>query len=101
MTALTPEERSVALEKTTVLATAHGTAATQGQSRVPDANEEIDLHFVAFVQASSAEDGKKRIVELDGRRLGPIDHGPFTDFLEVWAIQQTSCLKFLPLNLDR
>jgi len=82
---LTPEERAAALEKTNKFAKAHSVAANQGQSTVPNVNAVVNLHFVAFVQASSAEDSgnaHRRIVELDGRRPGPIDHGPFTNFLE-------------------
>lgn len=85
-TALTPEERAAALGETTRFAKAHSVAANQGQSTVPNANADVNLHFVAFVQASSAEDSgnaHRRIVELDGRRPGPIDHGPSTNFLEV------------------
>jgi ubiquitin carboxyl-terminal hydrolase L3 len=92
----------VALQKTTLLAKAHGAAATQGQSQVPDANADVDMHFVAFIQASSAEGGgnaHKRIVELDGRRPGPIDHGPSLNFLEVCAVYRALRCTFLPLTL--
>lgn len=85
-TALSPLERSDALEKTTLFAKAHDVAASQGQSAVPDSNTDVNLHFVAFVQASSAQEGTtghSRLVELDGRRPGPIDHGPINNFLDV------------------
>jgi hypothetical protein len=134
--ALSPLERATALEKTLLLATAHATAASLGQSPVPDPSVETDLHFVAFVPVLSADagtgveiaatpisekgkgvpgdpagggvvpipdpavgptpatqrpapgSGGLRIVELDGRREGPVDHGPCRNFLHV-------CVHFL------
>lgn len=43
-------------------------AAREGVTPAPSVDEEINLHFVAFVQ----HDGK--LYELDGRRAGPICH---------------------------
>lgn len=45
-------------------------------------------HFVAFVQAPDAnpdspDDTGKRLIELDGTRATPIDHGLCTDLLRV------------------
>ncbi|THH05178.1 hypothetical protein EW146_g9971 [Bondarzewia mesenterica] len=49
---------------------------------------DVDLHFTCFVQAPSAsarenetEPMEMRLIELDGRRNGPIDRGVCTDFL--------------------
>jgi len=82
----TPDERARTLEHTQLFTSAHVEAATQGQTSIPtDLN--TDLHFVTFVPApdptSPVEDSdrnvyKQRVVELDGRRNGPVDHGPTT-----------------------
>ena len=47
----------------------HGEAAQDGATRPPGVDEEINLHFVAFVE----KDGD--VWELDGRRAGPIRRG--------------------------
>jgi len=79
--AMTPEERAKLLEETNLFATAHETAATGGQSSMPE-NLQSNNHFVAFVQAPDAEDFEKhRIVELDGRRSGPVDLGESKELL--------------------
>ncbi|ANZ76818.1 BA75_03669T0 [Komagataella pastoris] len=44
--------------------------AVQGETEAPSAEEDITLHFITFVKNS---DG--RLIELDGRRDGPIDLG--------------------------
>ncbi|KAI2626210.1 putative ubiquitin carboxyl-terminal hydrolase [Xylaria nigripes] len=67
---LAPAERSVLLEKTPALATAHQEAASQGQTSAPDAHDDVDLHYVCFVKT---DDGT--LWELDGRRKGPIARG--------------------------
>ncbi|KAI1367621.1 putative ubiquitin carboxyl-terminal hydrolase [Xylaria arbuscula] len=68
---LAPAERSALLEKTPALATAHQEAASQGQTVAPDAQDDVDLHYVCFVKTE--EDGT--LWELDGRRKGPIARG--------------------------
>ncbi|RYC56459.1 hypothetical protein CHU98_g9761, partial [Xylaria longipes] len=67
---LGPAERSALLEKTPALATAHQEAASQGQTVAPDAQDNVDLHYVCFVKT---DDGT--LWELDGRRKGPIARG--------------------------
>ena len=48
-----------------------------------------DLHFTCFVQAPDPPRGDiespnpRRLLELDGRRVGPIDRGESTNLLEV------------------
>lgn len=48
----------------------HKAAASTGDSAVPDANADTDLHYVCFVKG---KDGC--LWELDGRRKGPINRG--------------------------
>lgn len=84
----TPMERAKLLETTALFADVHATEAQSGQSVIPR-NLETDYHFTCFVQAPSAEPGQPkgsnglRLVELDGRRAGPIDRGPSEDLLKV------------------
>ncbi|KAI1268223.1 putative ubiquitin carboxyl-terminal hydrolase [Xylariaceae sp. FL1019] len=68
---LPPAERSALLVKTPDLATAHHDAASKGQTVAPDAQDDVDLHYVCFVKTD--EDGT--LWELDGRRKGPIARG--------------------------
>lgn len=86
----TPEERSKLLETTPLFADIHAEAAAGGQTAAPSADERVDLHFTCFVQAPDgkareeeivADDSSQRLIELDGRRVGPIDRGVCTDFL--------------------
>lgn len=68
----------------------HATEANAGQSAVPT-NLDTDYHFTCFVQAPSEHSGSpalkgeggRRLIELDGRRVGPIDRGPSENLLKV------------------
>ncbi|KAJ3539617.1 hypothetical protein NMY22_g4653 [Coprinellus aureogranulatus] len=96
----TPEERAELLESRPLFANIHAETAQDGQT-APNIN--TDLHFVCFVAAPDADlrkvakgetspveaagrtdgagDTGMRLVELDGRRAGPVDHGVCTDLL--------------------
>ena len=45
-------------------------AANEGQTKPPELDEVVSLHFVALVE----RDGQ--LWELDGRKSGPVPHGP-------------------------
>lgn len=62
-------ERPALLEHSAALRDAHAAVAVQGQTAAPDATDEVNLHFVAFVRSS-----RGRLLELDGRRRGPVEH---------------------------
>ena len=47
----------------------HAEAAHAGVTRAPSVDEEINLHFVAFVEHNGG------LWELDGRKAGPVYHG--------------------------
>ena len=80
---MTPEQRAKLLQETDLFATAHEAAAAGGQSAMP-VNLNTNYHFVAFVQAPDAQDLEKhRIIELDGRRSGPVDLGESKELLAV------------------
>ncbi|KIY52886.1 cysteine proteinase [Fistulina hepatica ATCC 64428] len=84
---ITPEERAKVLETTPLFANIHAEAATEGQSAVPSSSINTDLHFTCFIKAPSAPDRQEvggdgsdyRLIELDGRRGGPVDRGDCTD----------------------
>jgi Ubiquitin carboxyl-terminal hydrolase, family 1 len=85
----TPLERAEFLESTELFADIHAVVATSGQTAVP-ADLDTDLHFTCFVQApeSSAREAeevttKRRLIELDGGRAGPVDRGGSVDLLKV------------------
>ncbi|PPR05554.1 hypothetical protein CVT24_003293 [Panaeolus cyanescens] len=94
----TPDERADILATTPLFAKVHSELSQQGQSAVV---ADSDLHFTCFVAAPERDlrkvaDGEDigpearndtqssgmRLVELDGRRLGPIDHGECRDLLK-------------------
>ncbi|KAI0132074.1 ubiquitin carboxyl-terminal hydrolase [Xylariales sp. AK1849] len=75
---LPPAERSKLLEQSSSLATAHHQAASQGDTAAPDAQDDIDLHYVCFVKT---DDGT--LWEMDGRRKGPIARGELQEKEDV------------------
>lgn len=73
---LSPEDRGRYLESPPEgapnIEEAHQAAAAEGDSVAPAADEDVDLHFVCFVN----NDGS--LYQLDGRRKGPVFHGVTT-----------------------
>ncbi|KAG0781289.1 hypothetical protein G6F22_009648 [Rhizopus arrhizus] len=70
------DERVDLLENSKELAAVHQTAAFAGQTEAPDKEEEIDLHFICFIEVDN------HLYELDGRKILPINHGKCTDLIE-------------------
>ena len=66
---LSAEERAVRLEADDDICGAHDEAAREGQTRAPDREDQVDYHFVCFVQVEGG------LYELDGRKSGPILKG--------------------------
>ncbi|KAF4123015.1 ubiquitin carboxyl-terminal hydrolase L3 [Geosmithia morbida] len=89
---LTPAQRSRLLEQTPELASAHREAASAGDTSAPDAQDDVDLHYVCFVKG---DDGA--LWELDGRRKGPIRRGELSGDDDVLseAGLKVGALKFL------
>ncbi len=75
---LDPISRSKLLEKSENLATAHASAAAEGDTIAPAADERVDLHYVAFVKSA-----KNNLWELDGSRKGPLNRGKLEDGEDV------------------
>ncbi|KDE84402.1 ubiquitin hydrolase UCHL1 [Aspergillus oryzae 100-8] len=67
---LSPIDRANLLYESKALESAHADAAKLGDTTAPQAEDSVDLHFVAFVKGV---DG--RLWELDGRRKGPLERG--------------------------
>ncbi|KAH8747947.1 hypothetical protein F5883DRAFT_583209 [Diaporthe sp. PMI_573] len=69
---LLPHQRSSYLENSVELERVYRQVAVQGNSKVPEsAEDEVDYHFVCFVQSHRSG----HLYELDGDRKGPIDRG--------------------------
>ncbi|KAL8741977.1 MAG: hypothetical protein Q9190_005484 [Brigantiaea leucoxantha] len=67
---LDPASRARLLETSSNIAQAHASAAAQGDTAPPSAEDNVDLHFVSFVKTA-----QNNLWELDGRRKGPLNRG--------------------------
>jgi len=67
---LTPEERAERLRTDDDMTCAHKESASEGQTYAGSPDDDVDLHFIAFVE----KDGD--LYELDGAKDIPINHGP-------------------------
>lgn len=77
-TPLLPGPRAKLIETSETLARAHADAAAQGDTAAPPAEDEVNLHFVAFIKSSQGN-----LWELDGRRKGPLKRGKLKDDEDV------------------
>lgn len=66
---LTPEEKGKQLETNTDIMNTHESHANEGQTAAPTLADEVDHHFIAFVERGG------RLYQLDGNKKGPIDLG--------------------------
>ncbi|KAL4896240.1 hypothetical protein BDV59DRAFT_130881 [Aspergillus ambiguus] len=87
---LEPVARADLLYESKALESAHADAAKRGDTAAPQADDDVDLHFVAFVKGT---DG--RLWELDGRRRGPLARG------ELAADEDALSEKALELGVRR
>lgn len=85
------------LDEADFFETAHKSAAQSGQSAVPTDLENVEEHFITFIEAENVKGSavssgpheiqltsrEKRVVEMDGGRTGPFDRGPCSSLLEV------------------
>jgi ubiquitin carboxyl-terminal hydrolase L3 len=68
---LDAEKLADQLQSATKLHAVTAIVAAEGQTATPDAEDDVNHHFVAFIRSKEG-----RLLELDGLRPGPIDHGP-------------------------
>ena len=83
-TPMDPASRIQLLETSPDLATAHASAAAEGDTAPPPADEQVDLHFVSFIKSAEGH-----LWELDGGRKGPLNRGkllPGDDVLSEKAL---------------
>lgn len=69
------EQRIKHLENDEELRKFHSSVANAGNTEMPDAEEDVELHYVCFTKSRKLG----HLVELDGRRTGPVDLGAFDD----------------------
>lgn len=77
-----PHERSKLLEDTPIFAEIHASVAAAGQCALPPNDEHADQGYSTFISAPGEGTTGRRVIELDGGRAGPVDHGECTDLLE-------------------
>ncbi|TIB00106.1 hypothetical protein E3P96_02746 [Wallemia ichthyophaga] len=95
------DQRAQSVVDASFLKSAHASSASTGQSSVPDANDDVDLHFVAFVHAPAQLTDGTRLVELDGRKIAPVDHGSSSDLLKDSAnVVKNHFMKLNPDSID-
>lgn len=84
---LAPRDRATLIEQSDALEAAHRAAAAGGDTAAPQAEDDVDLHYVCFVK--NEETG--HLWEMDGRRKGPLDRGQLgegEDVLSETALQK-------------
>lgn len=59
-------------------------AANEGATKPPRLDEVVQLHFVALVAAH------EQLWELDGRKSGPVSHGPSSRHTLLQVLPPTS-----------
>ncbi|KAH8926946.1 ubiquitin carboxyl-terminal hydrolase isozyme L3 [Atractiella rhizophila] len=88
----TAQERGEILNNAEEIASAHHASASAGQTRAPSADEDVDLHFVAFVEWEG------QLWELDGRKNYPVCHGSVDEGRLVFKAADVVREKFIGLT---
>lgn len=69
---LEPDVKAIKFETCETIASAHETASVEGQTEAPAASDSVEYHFISIIHYDNV------IYEMDGRKGGPINHGPTT-----------------------
>lgn len=77
---MSPDERAELIENSKELEAIHEAAARDGQTAAPNLEDDVDMHFICFVEVD------QHIYELDGRKMFPINHGKSTNLVEVFSL---------------
>lgn len=67
---LEPEVKANKFESCEIIAAAHERVSVEGQTEAPAASDSVEFHFISFIHNNNT------IYEMDGRRDGPVNHGP-------------------------
>lgn len=67
---LEPEVKANKFESCETIASAHARASVEGQTEAPAASDSVEYHFISIIHNNNV------IYEMDGRKHGPINHGP-------------------------
>ena len=67
---LEPEKKANKFESCEAVANAHAGASEEGQTEAPPASSPVEYHFISFIHNNCT------IYEMDGRKHGPVNHGP-------------------------
>ena len=73
---LDSEAAADVLSKATDLHSVTSQVAATGQTETPGVDDEVNYHFIAFIRS---DDG--HLLEMDGGKKGPVDHGTCPDEL--------------------
>lgn len=88
---LSVEERIKVLESDDQLEQLHAAVASTGDTEAPDANDSVELHYVAFTRSKRVGSNPNTLLELDGGRTGPLVRGtlgPDEDLLSETALSE-------------
>jgi len=75
-------ERSELFENIPIFAEIHASVVAVGQSALPPTDSHPDQGYCAFISAPGESGTGRRIIELEGSRAGPVDHGECTDLMD-------------------
>lgn len=94
---LDPDQRADYLKtnpNSKFIADLHQETSEMGQTETPDANDDVELHFVSFVNVDGV------LYELDGRKDGVVNHGVVNEFLPDCVKVIKSMMQRDPENLN-
>lgn len=74
------ERLADAVNRAQFLREASETAASSGQTETPQVNDHVDAHFICFAMGANGH-----LVELDGMKPGPVDHGKLGSEADFFA----------------
>jgi ubiquitin carboxyl-terminal hydrolase L3 len=86
---LNVQRRVELLENSQDLESHHRAVATKGATEAPPAEAKVEHHYLCLTRAPKSGN----LYELDGRRKGPIDHGPLNKDLDLLSEKPLELVK--------